>query len=112
MDVRATAKYIRTSPRKLRLVIDAVRGMPVDRALATLKFMPSPSARVVAKVLASAVASAENNYQLVPMDLFVTGIAVDKGPTQKRIRPAAHGRVHPILKRSSHITVTVGDKEV
>lgn len=112
MEVRATAKYIRTPPRKMRLIADAVRGMKVDLALATLRFMPSPAAKAVAKVIASAAASAENNYQMVPMDLHLIRIHVDEGPTLKRIRAAAHGRVHPILKRSSHITVTVGEKEV
>ncbi|MDO8673401.1 MAG: 50S ribosomal protein L22 [Dehalococcoidia bacterium] len=112
MEARATEKYIRTSPRKMRLIIDVVRGMKVDRALAVLKFMPSPAAKAVSKAVASAAASAENNYQMVPMDLHITTICVDEGPTLKRFRSAAHGRAHPILKRSSHITVSVGDKEV
>ncbi len=111
MQVKATAKYVRMSPRKVRLVIDAVRGKPVDEALATLKFLPNAAARAVAKVVESAVANAENNYQLAPDELYIERIYADEGPTLKRFRPRSRGRVSPILKRSSHITVVVGEKE-
>ena len=111
MEVKATAKYVRMSPRKVRLVVGAVRGKPVNEALATLDFLPNAAARAVAKVVKSAAANAENNYQLSPDDLYITRIYADEGPTLKRFRPRARGRVSPILKRSSHITVVVGEKE-
>ncbi|MGQ9674888.1 MAG: 50S ribosomal protein L22 [Chloroflexota bacterium] len=111
MEVKATAKYVRMSPRKVRLVVGAVRGKPVNEALATLDFLPNAAARAVAKVVKSAAANAENNYQLSPDELYITRIYADEGPTLKRFRPRARGRVSPILKRSSHITVVVGEKE-
>ena len=111
MEVKATAKYIRTSPRKLRPIVDTVRGKKVDDALAVLKFMPSPSARTVAKVVRSAAANAENNYEMTPDDLVITQIFVDGSRTLKRFRAGPRGRVKPILKRSSHITVVVKEEE-
>ena len=111
MEVKATAKYIRTSPRKLRPIVDTVRGKKVDDALAVLKFMPSPSARTVAKVVRSAAANAENNYEMAPDDLVITEIFVDGSRTLKRFRAGPRGRVKPILKRSSHITVVVKEEE-
>lgn len=112
MEVKATAKYIRISPRKVRLVVDTVRGKKVDDALAILKFLPTPAAREVAKVVKSAAANAENNYQMSPSDLHIVKVYADEGPTLKRFRPRSHGRVSPVLKRSSHITVVVEEKEV
>lgn len=111
MQVSATAKYIRISPRKVRLVVDAIRGKPVGEALATLQFLPQQAAREVAKVVKSAAANAENNFNLAPEDLYISAVSANEGPTLKRHRPRAHGRVSPILKRSSHITVVVGEKE-
>ena len=111
MEVRATAKYIRTSPRKLRPIVDVVRGKKVDDALAVLRFMPSPSARTVAKVVRSAAANAENTYEMAPGDLVITEIFVDGSRTLKRFRAGPRGRVKPILKRSSHITVVVEEEE-
>ena len=111
MEVKATAKYVRISPRKVRLVINAIRGKPVDEALATLQFLPNAAARAVAKVVKSAAANAENNYNLEPDRLYVAKAYADEGPTLKRYRPRSRGRVSPILKRSSHITVIVGEKE-
>jgi large subunit ribosomal protein L22 len=111
MEVKATAKYIRISPRKVRLVLDTLRGKSVDEALAILRYLPSPAARVVAKVVRSAAANAENNFQMSPRDLLISTVYADEGPTLKRFRPRSHGRVHPILKRSSHITVVVREKE-
>lgn len=111
MQVRAIAKYIRMSPRKVRLVADVVRGKPVEEALTTLRFMPSAAARVVFKVVKSAAANAENNYQMAPEDLYIARVTADEGPTLKRIRPRSRGRVSPILKRSTHITVVVDQKE-
>ena len=111
MEVKATAKHIRTSPRKLRPIVDTVRGKKVDDALAVLRFMPSPSARTVAKVVRSAAANAENNYEMAPDELIITEIFVDESRTLKRFRAGPRGRVKPILKRSSHITVVVKEEE-
>ncbi len=111
MEARATAKYIDVSPRKARLVADAVRGRPVKQALAMLEFMPQKSARHVRKVIQSAVANAENNYAMDVESLYVSSIWVNEGPTQRRYRPRAHGRVSPLLKRSSHVTAIVAEKE-
>jgi large subunit ribosomal protein L22 len=105
--VRAVAKDIGISPRKVRLVIDMVRDKKVDEALTILKFLSTPSAKAVAKVIKSAAANAENNFQMSPTDLRISDIFADQGHTLKRFRPKARGRVSPILKRSSHITVFV-----
>jgi len=110
MEVRAVAKNVRVAPRKLRLVVDVVRGKKVDEALALLKFASTPKARVVAKLVMSAAANAENNFEM-SSDLRVVRIFVDEGRTMKRYRPRARGRVGHILKRSSHITVVVAEEE-
>jgi len=111
MEVSATAKFIRSSPRKVRLVLDVVRGEPVREALAILKFMPQHAARDVASVLASATANAENNFEMDPEDLVVSRIFANEGPTFKRYRAKARGQGTRILKRTSHITVVVNDRE-
>ena len=111
MEVKATARYIRTSPHKLRPVVDTVRGKKVDEALVILRFLPVPSARTVAKVVKSAAANAENNFEMTPSDLKIVSISVDEGSTMKRLRAGPRGRFKPILKRSSHITVVVGEEE-
>jgi len=110
MEVRAVAKDTGVSPRKVRLLVDMVRGKRVDEALTILKFASSPTARVVAKVVKSAAANAENNFQTSP-DLKIVSIFVDEARTLKRFRPRARGRASPILKRSSHITVVVAEEE-
>ena len=110
MEVRAVAKDTGISPRKVRLLVDMVRGKRVDEALTILKFASSPTARVVTKVVRSAAANAENNFQMSP-DLKIVGIFVDEARTLKRFRPRARGRISPILKRSSHITVVVAEQE-
>ena len=110
MEVRAVAKYIRVSPQKVRRIVDMVRGMRVSEALTLLRFVPSPAAREVAKVIRSAAANAENNFQMSGPDLHIVKIAADQGPMLKRYRARAHGRVSPILKRTSHITVVVDEK--
>ena len=107
MEVRAITRGVRVSPQKVRLVVDVVRGKKVEEALAILRFLPSPTARIVAKTIKSAAANAENNYQMSPAALKVVKIFADQGPTLERFRPRARGRVSPILKRSSHITVVV-----
>jgi len=111
MEVKAISKNIGTSPRKLRLIADLVRGKKVDQALTILKFLPSPSAQSVAKAVKSAAANAENNYEMTPSDLKITKILIDEGRTMKRFRAGPRGRVKPILKRSSHITVIVKEEE-
>jgi large subunit ribosomal protein L22 len=111
MEVKATAKYIRTSPRKVRLVVDAVRGKPVPQALAILSFLPQHASEEVMKVVKSAVASAENNYQMAADELYITKISAYSGPTMKRFRPRPRGRADRILKRSTNITVVVEERE-
>jgi len=110
MRVTATAKYVRISPRKVRLVADLIVGRPVEEAAAILRFMPNAAARDVAKVLRSATANAENNFNLTADDLHVVSAVANEGPTLKRIRPRAQGRAFQILKRTSHISVSVADE--
>lgn len=111
MEVRATTKDTGVSPRKVRLLIDMVRGKKVDEALTMLRFTSTPTARVVSRVVRSAAANAENNFQMSPSDLKIVGIFADEARTLKRFRPRARGRVSPILKRSSHITVIIAEQE-
>ena len=111
MEVRAIAKDTGVSVRKVRPLVDIVRGKTVGEALTLLKFAPSPNARIVAKTIKTAASSAENTYQMSPSDLKVVRIFADEGPTLKRYRPSARRRVSPILKRSSHVTVIVSDEE-
>ncbi|MBD3619373.1 MAG: 50S ribosomal protein L22 [Chromatiales bacterium] len=110
MEVSARLKFARISPQKCRLVADQVRGMPVDRALQVLAFSPKKAARIVKKVLESAIANAEHNEGADIDELKVAKIYVDEGPTMKRIQARAKGRANRILKRTSHITVAVGEK--
>lgn len=107
LEVHANAKNVRRSARKVRLVADAVRGRNVEEALALLRFMPQHAARDVEKVIKSAAANAENNYDLDLGGLTVYRISIDEGVTLKRFKPGAHGRVKPRLKRSSRISVVV-----
>jgi large subunit ribosomal protein L22 len=110
MEVRATAKGVRVSPQKARRVVDSVRGKMADEALAILKFMSSPTARIVARVVKSAAANAENNFQMSPSELRIVKAFVDEGLRMKRIRFQGRGRVNPILKRLSHITIVVEER--
>lgn len=107
---KATAKTVRTSPRKARLVVDLIRGKEIGEAISILKFTPNKSARYIEKVLMSAVANAENNYDLDVENLVVSEAFVNEGPTMKRFRPRAKGSASPINKRTSHITVVVSEK--
>jgi large subunit ribosomal protein L22 len=109
--VSATAKYIRRSTRKTRLVTQAIVGRPVEEAEAILRFMPQAAARDVAKVLKSATANAENNHDLPADELFVAEAIANEGPTIKRWRPRAQGRAFPISKPMTHITVVVENRE-
>jgi ribosomal protein L22 len=105
--VRARAKYVRTAPRKARLVIDHIRGKSVDQARAILINTPRAASRDVLKLLDSAIANAENNHELVADELVVGQAFVDEGPTLKRYRPRALGRATRIRKRTSHMTITL-----
>ena len=109
MQAAAKRKHVRISAQKMRLVADQVRGMPVENALNLLSFSNKKAAGVIKKVLESAIANAENN-EGADIDLLrVKAISVDEGPTMKRIRARAKGRAARILKRSSHLSVTVAE---
>jgi large subunit ribosomal protein L22 len=110
VEVKAVAKYIRMSARKVRLVVDLVRGKPVEEALQILSLTPKAAAEHVAKAIRSAAANADENLGLSVGDLYVARISADEGPTLKRGRPGARGRFKPILKRSSHITVVLSER--
>jgi len=107
----ATAKTVRVAARKARLVIDLIRNRDVAEALAILDFTPNGAATDIAKVLKSAIANAEHNYDLDAQNLYVSEAYVNEGPTLKRFRPRAKGSASPINKRTSHITVVVSEKE-
>ena len=110
MHVSATAKRLRVSPQKARLVVDLVRGKPVSDALDILGFSPQKAAGLVRKIVESAIANAENNAGADIDDLKISAIFVDQGLVMKRIKPRAKGRADRIVKRTSHITVTVTDE--
>ncbi|GAB6273442.1 MAG: 50S ribosomal protein L22 [Peptococcaceae bacterium] len=110
MEVHATAKYIRISPRKVRQVVDLIRRKDVNEALAILKYTPRRAALPVAKVVKSAAANAEHNYDLDKDKLYVAAAFVNQGPTFKRYKARAMGRANTIFKRTSHITVLVKEK--
>lgn len=107
---RATAKTVRVSPRKSRLVIDLIRGKSVGEAVSILKFSPNKAAGIIEKVLMSAVANAENNFDLDVEDLVISEAFINEGPTMKRFRPRAKGSASPINKRTSHVTVVVSER--
>ena len=109
---RAIARFVRVTPMKARRVVDLIRYLPADEALALLRFAPQAASEPVAKVIASAVANAEHNLRLDPAALIVGAAYVDEGPTLKRIRPRAQGRAYRINKRTSHITVEVSEVAV
>ena len=109
METKAIARHIRISPQKARLVADVVRGMEADKAITTLRFMPKKAARVLRKVIESAVANADQTDSIDVDTLYVKEIMIDGGPMLKRFRPRAMGRATRILKRSSHITVVVDE---
>lgn len=111
MRVSATAKYVRGSTRKANLIVAAIRGRPVEEASALLRFMPQHAARDVERVLKSATANAENNHNLAAEDLIVADAQANEGPTIKRWRPRAQGRMFGIHKPMTHITITVADRE-
>lgn len=109
-EVKAIARFVRISPQKVRKIIGAVKGKPVDAGLNILKFMPQKAAGILEKALRSAVANADHNHDLDIDSLVVRNIIVDQGPTLKRFRARARGRGSRILKRSSHVTVVVAEE--
>lgn len=111
MTTSATLKFSRISPQKIRLVADQVRGLPVDRALNMLTFSNKKAAAIVKKLLESAIANAEHNDGADIDVLKIQAINVDQGPAMKRLRARARGRADRILKRTSHVTITVAETE-
>ncbi len=111
MEARAYLRNARISPRKVQIVLDLIRNKPVDIALATLDLTPKAASPIVAKLLKSAQANAENNFSMNKDDLYVSECFVTPGATMKRIRPRAQGRAFRVLKRTSHITVVLKEKE-
>ena len=107
METRATTRFVRLTAQKARLVVDLIRGQPVERAISILEYTPKRGARIVLKTLRSAVANAEAIRKTDVDTLFVKGAWVNEGPTAKRFLPRAHGRATTIFKRTSHITVVV-----
>jgi len=110
-DIRAYARHVSISPQKVRLVVDLVRGKDVQEALNILKFVPNQAAQPVTKVIASAMANAEENFGVSRDDLYVYRIFADEGPTRKWRRFGARGRFKPWLRRSSHITVILRERD-
>lgn len=111
MEAKATAKYVRMSPSKLKPVTDLVRGKDLNEALTILKFTSGKGAELVEKVVQSAAANAENNHDMNPDELYVAEIYANQGPTMKRFRAGTQGRASMILKRTSHIAVTLRSRE-
>ena len=112
MEARATLKYARISPRKVKIVLDLIRNQDADKAMAILKFTPKSACEYLEKLLASAMANAENNHNMDVSRLYVAECFVCPGPTLKRIRPKDHGRAHRILKRISHDTSFLKEREI
>jgi large subunit ribosomal protein L22 len=109
MEAKATGRFMRISPQKVRLVCDEIRGKRVEEALSVLEFTPRKGAKLVAKILRSGVANAENNQNLDVDLLFVKRIEIGPGPTIKRFLPRAQGRATPLLKRTSHVTIVLDE---
>ena len=110
MEAKAIAKYVKMSPSKLKPVCDLVRGKNLNEALTILKFTPGKGSEIVEKVVKSAAANAENNHEMNPYALYVAEISANKGPTMKRFQPGSQGRASIILKRTSHVGVTLKER--
>ncbi|MGI6091790.1 MAG: 50S ribosomal protein L22 [Veillonellaceae bacterium] len=110
MEAKAVARHIRIAPRKVRIVIDLIRGKNIGEAFAILKHTPKVASEVLEKVLKSAVANAEHNYDMNADKLYVAAAYVDQGPTLKRIHPRSRGQAFKILKRTSHVTLVVKER--
>ncbi len=111
LEARASLKFARISPRKVKIVADMLRGKDVQEALAIIKFTPKAGSEVLEKLLKSAIANAENNHEMKSENLYIAEIYANQGPTLKRIRPAAKGSAVRIRKRTSHITIVLREKE-
>ncbi|MTI80741.1 MAG: 50S ribosomal protein L22 [Firmicutes bacterium] len=111
MEAKAIAKYIRISPFKVRQVVDLIRGKEINEALGVIKYTPKRASDAVAKVINSAAANAEHNYEMDKDNLYIAEAYVDQGPTLKRYRPRAYGRADLKRKRTSHITIVVKEKK-
>jgi large subunit ribosomal protein L22 len=111
MDVRAVARYLPISARKMRLVCDQVRDMDADQALIVLQFMPQKGAHFLSKLLESAIENAEVNFEMNRQDLYITHLVADEGPSMKRVKAGARGRYKPRVKRSTHLTVVLTERE-
>ena len=111
MEAKAQARFVRIAPRKARIVMDLIRGKNVGEAFSILQFVPKRASGIIEKVVQSAVANAEHNYEMNKDDLFVFKAFVDEGPTLKRFRPRAMGRASAIRKRSSHLTVILRERK-
>lgn len=111
MEARAYLRYARISPRKVQIVLDLIRNQPADKAMAILKHTPKAAAELLEKLLKSAIANAENNHNMDKTKLYVAECFACPGPIMKRIRPRAQGRAFRVLKRSSHITLVLKEKE-
>ena len=111
MEARAYLRNARIAPRKVQIVLDLIRNKPVDIALATLDLTPKAASPMLAKLLKSAIANAENNHNMNKDNLYVAECFVTPGPTMKRIMPRAQGRAYRILKRTSHITIVLKEEE-
>ena len=111
MEARATLRYARISPRKVGIVMDLIRNKPLDEALAILQYTPKAAFEPLLKLVNSAAANAENNFNMDRNSLYVAECYVCPGPTLKRIMPRDHGRAYRILKRTSHMTVVLKEKE-
>lgn len=110
MEAKAIARHIRIAPRKIRIVIDLIRGKNIGDAYAILKHTPKIGSEILLKLLESAIANAEHNYNMNSDKLYVAAAYVDQGPTLKRIHPRSRGQAFKILKRSSHVTVVVKER--
>jgi large subunit ribosomal protein L22 len=111
VEAKASARHIRIAPRKVRIVMDLIRGKSVQEALSILKFVPKRASEPLYKVVHSAAANAEHNFNMNKDALYISECYVDQGPTLKRFHPRQRGQAFPILKRTSHITVVVKEKE-
>ncbi|MDR3229288.1 MAG: 50S ribosomal protein L22 [Puniceicoccales bacterium] len=109
MEVHAITRNVRSTPQKVRAVARIIQGLPAEKAVETLRFIPRKSARLLGKTLKSAIANAENNNQLAAAQLTVVSARADQGPVLDRHRPSAKGSAHPIRKSTSHITITLSD---
>ena len=111
MEARAKLSYARIAPRKVTIVLDLIRNQPLDKALAILQYTPKAASELLYKLVKSAAANAENNFNMDKNQLYVAECYVTPGPTLKRVRPRAQGRAYRILKRTSHITVVLKEQE-